>query len=97
MHLRNEEGLRQLTEWWVFGESFDTHWFLWGKDSNGGVSRFDELGVVFELLTGTTIDLFYELRELAGNVSCVAIKDWCVSSVDLTGVVQDDDLLKGEK
>jgi len=82
----------ETSEWWVFGESFDTHWFLWGKDSNGGVTRFDKLGVVFKFLTGTTIDLLLELRELAGNVSSVAIKDWSVSSVDLTRVVQDDDL-----
>merc|ERR1712002_4556 len=82
----------ETSEWWVFGESFDAHWFLWGKDSNGGISGFDEFGVVFEFLTGTTIDLFLELRELAGNVSCVAIKDWSISSVDLTRVVQDDDL-----
>jgi len=77
---------------WVFLERFDAHWLLWGEDSDGGVTGLDELGVVFQLLTGTTIDLFLELGELASNVGCVAIKDWCVSSVDLTRVVQDNDL-----
>jgi len=82
----------ETSKWWVFRESLDAHWFLWGKDSNGGVTRLDELGVVFKLLTRTTINLLLKFRELAGNVSCVAIEDRCVSSVDLSRVVQDDDL-----
>jgi hypothetical protein len=56
------------------------------------VTALDELGVVFELLTGTTIDLLDELSELTGNVSSVAIEDGSVTSTDLTRVVQDDNL-----
>jgi hypothetical protein len=44
------------------------------------------------LLAGTTINLLQELSELAGDVSGVAIQDWSVSSADLTGVVEDNDL-----
>merc|ERR1712072_322836 len=82
----------KTSEWLVVGESFDAHWFLWGKDGDGGISRFDELGVVFKFPTRTTINLLLKFRELAGNVSCVAIEDRCVSSVNLSRVVQDDDL-----
>ena len=59
---------------------------------DGRISRLDELRVVFELLTGTTIDLLNELSELAGNVSSVAIEDGSVTSTDLTGVIKNDDL-----
>jgi hypothetical protein len=38
------------------------------------------------------IDLLDELRELAGNVGSVAIEDRSVTSTNLTGVVDDDDL-----
>ena len=44
------------------------------------------------LLAGTTVNLLQELSELAGDVGSVAIQDWSVSSTDLTGVVEDDDL-----
>lgn len=38
------------------------------------------------------IDLLKKLRELAGNVGSVAVQNGSVSSANLTGVVQDDDL-----
>ena len=82
----------QLTKWWVLREALDAHWLGWSEDNHGSITRFDELGVVFKFLTRTTINLLLKFRELAGNVSCVAIEDRCVSSVDLSRVVQDDDL-----
>lgn len=62
------------------------------KLDNGGISRLDKLGCVFQFLARTTVDLLNELGELAGNVSCVAIQHRCIASVDLSRVVQDDDL-----
>jgi len=56
------------------------------------VKYLDELGVVFHRLSGTAVDLLEELRELAGNVGGVAVKNWGVTSTNLTGVVEDDDL-----
>lgn len=44
------------------------------------------------LLAGTTINLLQEFRELAGDMSSVAIQDWSVSSTNLTGVVENNDL-----
>jgi hypothetical protein len=59
---------------------------------DGGITRLDELGGVLNGLSGTTINLLQDLRELAGNVGSVAIQNWSVTSTDLTGVVEDDDL-----
>jgi hypothetical protein len=50
------------------------------------------LGSIFELLTGTTIDLFQKFSELTGNVSSVTIQDRSVTSTNLTGMVEDNDL-----
>jgi len=55
-------------------------------------SRLDELGLIFNRFTSTTINLLQDLRELAGNVGSVAIKNWSVTSTDLTRVVKNDDL-----
>jgi hypothetical protein len=50
------------------------------------------LGAALSRFAGTAIDLLEELRELAGNVGSVAIEDWSVTSTNLTGVVEDNDL-----
>ena len=65
---------------------------LWHHLHDSGITRLDELGVVFHGLAGTTIDLLEKLRELAGNVGSVAIQNGGVSCADLTGVVEDNDL-----
>ena len=44
------------------------------------------------LLSGASVNLLKKLSELASDVSGVAIQDWCISSTDLTGVVEDNDL-----
>lgn len=59
---------------------------------DGGVAGLDELGRGLDRLTSTTIDLLNELSELASNVGGVAIEDGGVTSTDLAGVVEDDDL-----
>jgi hypothetical protein len=43
-------------------------------------------------LTGSPVNLFDELSELAGDVGGVAVEDWGVTGGDLTGVVEDNDL-----
>jgi len=82
----------ETTERWVFGERLDTHWLGWNHLDDGGITRLDELGGVFDGFTGTSVNLLEELGELAGNVGGVAIQDWSVTGTDLTGVVEDDDL-----
>ena len=38
--------------------------------------------------------LLEDLLELAGNVSGVTVHDWCITVLDFTRVVEDDDLNK---
>lgn len=82
----------ETTKWWVVSEGLNTHRLAGDHLDDGSVTRLDELGVVFDRLACTAIDLLKKLRELAGNVSSVAIQHWGVASTDLTRVVQDDDL-----
>jgi len=74
------------------GESLNAHGLGWVQLNDASVTRLDKLGVGLHGLTGTTIDLFLDLVELAGNVSGVAIQDWRVTVADLSRVVKHDDL-----
>lgn len=76
----------------VVGEGLHHHGLLGDQLDDGSVTRLDELGVVLKLLAGTTVDLLNQLLELAGNVSGVAVQNGGITLVDLTWVVQDDDL-----
>ena len=82
----------ETTERGVVGEGLNTHGLGGNHLDDSGITGLDELGRVLNGLTGTAIDLLEELRELASNVSGVAVQNGCVSSADLTGVVQDNDL-----
>jgi hypothetical protein len=82
----------ETTERWVISEGLNTHRLAGNHLDDSGITGLDELGVVLNGLAGTTIDLLEELRELASNVSSVAIQNWSVTSTDLTRVVEDDDL-----
>ena len=57
-----------------------------------GISRLDELGLVLDRLSGTTVNLLEEGVELAGNVGGVAIENGRVTVSNLSGVVHDDNL-----
>ena len=76
----------------IVGEGLNAHRLGWNHLDDGSITRLDELGVGLGGLTGTTINLLEELGELAGNMGSVAIKDWGISSTNLTRMVEDDDL-----
>jgi len=76
----------------IVSESLHTHGLGWNHLDDGGITGLDELGRVLNGLASTTINLLKKLRKLAGNVGSVAIKNWSVSSTDLTRMVEDDDL-----
>lgn len=76
----------------VLGEGLHAHGLARLHLDDGSISRLDVLGIVFQLLARTTVDLLNQLRELAGNVSSVAIQDGSVTSRDGSRMVQDDDL-----
>lgn len=82
----------ETTERGVVSEGLNAHGLGGHHLDDGSVTRLDELGAVLNRLSGTAVDLLEELGELASNVGSVAIKDWGVTSTNLTGVVQDDDL-----
>ena len=76
----------------VLGESLHAHGLGGNHLDDGGITGLDELRVVFNGLAGTAVDLLLELSELAGDVGSVAIEDGRVTSADLAGVVENDDL-----
>jgi len=76
----------------VLGEGLHTHGLGRNHLDDGSVTRLDKLGVVFNRLAGTAVNLLQQLRELASNVSSVAVEHRCVSGTDLARVVEDDDL-----
>lgn len=82
----------ETSQRWVIGESLNTHWLGGNHLDNGGITRLDEFGGIFDGFTGTTIDLLQELRELAGNVGGVAVEHWCVTGTNLARVVENNDL-----
>jgi hypothetical protein len=76
----------------VVSESLNTHGLGWNHLHDGSITRLDELRGSLNGLSGTTINLFQDLRELASNVGSVAVKNWSVTSTNLTRVVEDNDL-----
>jgi len=93
----DSDGLSHVThsessQWGVVGESLHAHGLGWLHLHQGGVTRLNLLGVSFQTLAGTTIDLLYELVESAGDMGGMAIYNRAVTLADLTRVVQDDDL-----
>ena len=82
----------KATKWWVLSEGLDAHWLGGNHLDDCSVTALDELRVLLDRLASAAIDLLEELGELAGDVGSVAIQDRSVTSTDLTGVVEDDDL-----
>lgn len=81
----------------IVGESLDTHRLLWNHFHDGCVSGFDVRRIVLELRSGSSIDLFEEFAEPAGNMRSVTVDDGSVSSADLARVIEDDDLVNKER
>lgn len=79
----------------VFGEGLHRHGLGGLQLDDGGVAGLHELGVVFQLLARTSVYLLDEFLEFTGDVGRVTVEHGRVAGVDLTWVVQDDDL--GEK
>merc|ERR1719402_1191984 len=80
----------ETSEGSVLLEGLHAHGLTGNHLHDAGVTRLDELGVGFNLLTSTPVNLSLQFSELAGNVSSVAIQHRRVPSLDLTGVVEDD-------
>jgi len=93
----DSDGLPHVTDsesskWRIVSEGLNTHGLAGGQEDDGGISRLDELGIVFNRLSSTTVNLLLDLSKLASNVRCVAIKDRAVSVGNLARVVEDNNL-----
>ena len=91
------DGLAHITdgeaaERGIFGEGFNAERLGGNHVDHSGVTHLDELGIGFEFLTRTAINLGLDFGELASDVRSVAIEDGRVTVGDLTRVVEDDDL-----
>jgi hypothetical protein len=82
----------ETTKRWVVGEGLNTHGLGRNHLDDSSVTRLDEFGGVLDGLASSAIDLLQEFRELASNVGSVAVKNWSITSADLTRVVKNDDL-----
>jgi len=82
----------KAAEWSVFGKRLHAHRLLRHHLDYRGVAGLDEARVVLELLAATAIYLLEQLAELARDVRRVAVEHRRVAGVDLTGMVQDDNL-----
>ena len=82
----------ESSEWWVLVEGFNAHWLLWDHSDEGGFTGLDELWLFFDDLSGSSVDLGFDFVEFAGDMSGVAIENWSVTLLDLTGMVKNDDL-----
>jgi hypothetical protein len=77
---------------WVFSESLNAHWLGWLKLDDAGITGLDEFRVFLKNLTGSSVHLLLDVRELTGDVGGVAIQNWRVTVTDLSRVVHDNDL-----
>ena len=89
LHVTNGETPKR----WVVRKGFNAHGLAGYHLDDGSISTLHVLGVVLELLATSSINLFDEFGELASDVSSVTIQDRCIASMDLTRVIQNDNLV----
>ena len=82
----------ESSEGWELVELFNSHWLLWDESHNAGVTGLDELWFWLVDLSSSSVDLSFQFFEFAGDVSSVAIQHWGVTLLDLSWMVEDDDL-----
>uniref|UniRef100_A0A673T8W8 Uncharacterized protein n=1 Tax=Suricata suricatta TaxID=37032 RepID=A0A673T8W8_SURSU len=76
----------------IVREALNTHGLARNHINNGSVTRFQELGTIFQLFPRTTVNLLLQLSELAGDVGGVTVQHRCIAGTDLAWMVQDNHL-----
>jgi len=76
----------------IFREGLHGHGLGWGHLDNSRIAVLDGFGESFQLFAGTTIAFLEDLFKLASNVGGVAIHDRCVSVLDFSRMVENNDL-----
>jgi len=82
----------EATERGVGGESLNNHRLAGHELNEGGVLGLDAGGCLLSDGTSTLVDLGSDELELAGDMASVAIEDGGISVLDLSGMVEDDNL-----
>jgi len=88
LHVSNGES----TERGELREGLNDHRLGRSHLDDSGVTRLDVLGELLSDLTSTLVHFVLNFSELAGNMGGMAIEDGCVTILDLTGMVHDDNL-----
>jgi hypothetical protein len=88
LHVSNGES----TERGEFREDFTRHGLGGFHGNDTGITRFQELGHFFNNGSVSSIDLAHDFSEFTGDMGSMAIDDWGVTVLDLTGMVHNDDL-----
>jgi len=88
LHVSNGESTKRG----IVREGFNAHGLVGDEGNHSAITRLDGLGFFFEDGTSSSVDLFLDFSELAGNMGSVAIEDGAVAVTDLTGMVEDDNL-----
>ena len=65
----NSDGLSHVTDsepskGRELGEGFHAHWLARGQKNNSSITRLDELRIILSRLTGTTVNLLFDLSKL---------------------------------
>uniref|UniRef100_A0A8I3RW79 Uncharacterized protein n=2 Tax=Canis lupus familiaris TaxID=9615 RepID=A0A8I3RW79_CANLF len=75
----------------IVREALNTHTLARNHINSGSITRFQELGTIFQLLSRMMIYLLLQPGKLASN-GCMTIHHWCISSTYLVWMVQDNHL-----
>lgn len=82
----------ETTKRWILRIRLYTHWLARDKLGDACITRLDKLGGLLDRFARSAIDLLKKFGEFASNVGRMAIEDRSITSTNLTGVVEDDDL-----
>lgn len=76
----------------ILSKGFNAHGFGGVHNNNSRFILLNEFGFNFNRLSSSLINFINKSGEFASNMSSMTIKNWSVSSVDLTRMVHNDNL-----
>ena len=82
----------ESSQWRIFGEDFNTHRFGRYHFNHAGLSWFNEFWEFFQNLTSSSINWRLDFFEFNCDMCSMAIQYWAISVLDLSWVVQDNNL-----
>jgi hypothetical protein len=76
----------------IFRENFNAHGFSGNHINQTGLTSLDEFWEFFNNFTSSSVNGRKDFFEFDGNVACVAVQDRAITTLDLTRVIEDNDL-----